>query len=562
MYWSLSFILCGLLVQTIVAPPVTKDKANEEHKEKDHEPAVMEYHRYLKEVVDALESDPEFRSKLEKAQEEDIRTGKIAHELEFVNYKIRTRLDELKREELERLRHLAIKENQLNNGLDLKHLKIAEHLDHSNTRSFEINDLKKLIAKTTEDLAEADRRRRQQFKEYEMEKKFEQEQKIKAMDEKEKEQYIQHLQEVKKKHKNVQLHHPGSKQQLEDVWAMQDDMGGEDFDLKKFFYIHDIDDNGVWDQNEVKALFLKDLNEMYGKGIPEEDLLEKEEEMERMREHVFNEADLNKDGLISYQEFLEQTKKPDFQDDPGWKPLDEQQIYSQEEYEAFEKRRREELIAKGILQPQQDNIPPQNQQFSPHGNIPVQQQVVNNQANTQQQYQYQGQPVQQQYNPQQIPIQQQQQQHYQGQVPMQQQGHYQHQQHQQYQGQIVPQNGQFHEQIQSNQIPVHPQIQQAQQIQQQQLQQQQLHQQQLQQQQLQQRQQQQQQQQQNTINQIPQQPNIQNTISQQQQPIQNQIPSIPGQSKENPVVQQQSLPLATNSAQQAQQNSIHNAGKV
>lgn len=64
-----------------------------------------------------------------------------------MNYKIRTRLDELKREELERLRHLAIKENQLNNGLDLKHLKIAEHLDHTNTRSFEINDLKKLIAK-------------------------------------------------------------------------------------------------------------------------------------------------------------------------------------------------------------------------------------------------------------------------------------------------------------------------------------------------------------------------------------------------------------------------------
>lgn len=29
--------------------------------------------------------------------------------------------------------------------------------------------------------------------------------------------------------------------------------------------------------------------------------------MERMRERVFNEADLSKDGLISYEEFLEQT---------------------------------------------------------------------------------------------------------------------------------------------------------------------------------------------------------------------------------------------------------------
>ena len=32
----------------------------------------MEYHRYLKEVVQALESDPEFRAKLEKAEEHDI----------------------------------------------------------------------------------------------------------------------------------------------------------------------------------------------------------------------------------------------------------------------------------------------------------------------------------------------------------------------------------------------------------------------------------------------------------------------------------------------------------
>lgn len=36
------------------------------------------------------------------------------------------------------------------------------------------------LSQTTEDLAEADRRRREQFKEYEMEKKFEQEQKIKG----------------------------------------------------------------------------------------------------------------------------------------------------------------------------------------------------------------------------------------------------------------------------------------------------------------------------------------------------------------------------------------------
>lgn len=37
----------------------------------------MEYHRYLKEVVQVLESDPEFRDKLEKAKEADIRVNYI-----------------------------------------------------------------------------------------------------------------------------------------------------------------------------------------------------------------------------------------------------------------------------------------------------------------------------------------------------------------------------------------------------------------------------------------------------------------------------------------------------
>lgn len=45
------------------------------------------------------------------------------------------------------MRHLASKENELRNGLDVDHLKITEHLDHTNTRTFEIQDLKRLIAK-------------------------------------------------------------------------------------------------------------------------------------------------------------------------------------------------------------------------------------------------------------------------------------------------------------------------------------------------------------------------------------------------------------------------------
>lgn len=60
----------------------------------------------------------------------------------------------------------------------------------------------------------------------------------------------------------------------------------------------DLDGNGYWDQMEVKALFKKELDKMYDPNAPEDDLTERYEEMERMREHVFRESDSNKDNLI------------------------------------------------------------------------------------------------------------------------------------------------------------------------------------------------------------------------------------------------------------------------
>lgn len=37
----------------------------------------------------------------------------------------------------------------------------------------------------------------------------------------------------------------------------------------------------------MKALFIKELDKVYQSGVPEDDLRERAEEMERMREHVF-----------------------------------------------------------------------------------------------------------------------------------------------------------------------------------------------------------------------------------------------------------------------------------
>lgn len=86
---------------------------------------ISEYERYLKEIVGLLESDPEFRKKLDAASEADIRSGKIAQELELVDHNVRNKLDELKRNELERLRNLAREIFERSNDIDRAHIKIA-----------------------------------------------------------------------------------------------------------------------------------------------------------------------------------------------------------------------------------------------------------------------------------------------------------------------------------------------------------------------------------------------------------------------------------------------------
>lgn len=355
-------LLLTVLLERTFSLPVVTPKAKTDKPEEDVEDSnveqlenVIEYNKYLQEVVRVLESDPVFREKLDKAAESDIRSGKIAQELEYVNHNVRSQLDELKRIELQRLRELATKQFELTNNIDRDHLKIAEHLDHDNQHTFEIDDLKKLILKTSQDLSENDRRRREEFKQYELQKEFEKQEHLRQLDEQHRKQYEEELKKQQEKHdKHEKIHHPGNKAQLEEVWEKQDHMDGQDFDPKSFFMLHDIDGNGFWDENEVKVLFINELNKMYQAGAPEDDMKERAEEMERMREHVFQEADTNKDGLISYEEFIEQTKREEFQKDPEWDTVDHQPQFTHEEYLEYERRNQEQiqrLIAEGKLPP-------------------------------------------------------------------------------------------------------------------------------------------------------------------------------------------------------------------
>ena len=147
-----------------------------------------------------------------------------------------------------------MKQFEMDQGINRGNIKIPGHLEIQ-APTFEKEDLRRLIAATTKDLEEADRQRREDFKKYEMEKKFEQHERLNHIDDadKRKEEEEKILEKEKKHKKHDKPHHPMTKDQLEEVWEEQDHMRAEDWDPKTFFAMHDLNGDKHWDEDEVRV---------------------------------------------------------------------------------------------------------------------------------------------------------------------------------------------------------------------------------------------------------------------------------------------------------------------
>ncbi|GAU97844.1 hypothetical protein RvY_09073 [Ramazzottius varieornatus] len=295
----------------------------------------LEYDRYLKEIINVLEDDEDFRKKMESANPDHFKTGEIAKELNFLSHNVRTKLDEIKRQELTRLRALVKEKAERGEHHDMKD---SGHVDHQK-EGFGEEDLKRLIQQTTADLQAADEARKKDFKEYELDKEHRRREKLKSMDERSRIEEEAKLREMKEKHaQHPKLHEPGSKAQLEEVWEETDGLAKEEFDPKTFFKLHDLNHDGFLDQGELEALFQKELDKVYDPNRPEDDMRERMEEMARMREHVMKEIDKNRDGMVSYEEFMEESKKQSFDQDQGWDTLEKEQFYNENDIQEYERQ--------------------------------------------------------------------------------------------------------------------------------------------------------------------------------------------------------------------------------
>lgn len=211
----------------------------------------LEYARYLDQVVEALESDPNFKKRLASLKEEDLDNGYIrAEELDLIHHKVRSRLDDIKRREVERIKYLAMRQHEE----DPTFLFMPSHVELTGP-TFEKEDLTLLIKAAAKDLEEVDKARKEEFKRYEMEKKFQRKEHLKKIEnEKEREAEENRILDMDKKHKDHEKpHHPMTKEQLEEVWEKQDHLDAQDFDPKTFFVMHDLNGDGHWDEDEVKV---------------------------------------------------------------------------------------------------------------------------------------------------------------------------------------------------------------------------------------------------------------------------------------------------------------------
>ncbi|RXN02601.1 nucleobindin-1-like protein [Labeo rohita] len=321
-------VLKGLLLLSLClvvwTVPIDRNQdPPQEEKAEENVDTGLYYDRYLREVIEVLETDPHFREKLQNANTDDIKNGRLSKELDLVGHHVRTRLDELKRQEVSRLRMLLRAKLDSTNAqsVQMDHaslLKQFEHLDPHNQNTFEAKDLELLIATATKDLENYDAERHEEFKRYEMLKEHERREYLKSLDQEKREKEEKRIEELKEKHRqHPKVNAPGSVDQLREVWKETDGLDPQEFNPKTFFKLHDTNGDGVLDEQELEALFTK-------------------------------EVDLNHDRLVSLEEFLKSTEKKEFNNPKEWETLDDTKpVYTEEELLRFETELRDKEVELG-----------------------------------------------------------------------------------------------------------------------------------------------------------------------------------------------------------------------
>jgi len=334
---ALQCCLVLVLMSTYTALPMGKKEDHVEMTDEERqlkEQQDMEYYRYITQIFSEMQNDPKLSQALENLTSSDMHAGGIIDHLHLAEHDVRMRLDEIKRMEIERQREM-IRQKRI--ALEKKDGNEWHPMHHENKETFETEDLMKLAKKHAHMLSSLEKDRKREFKLYEMKKEYDKKEKLKKMSTKEQEEFINHekqREEEGKKHERV--HEPGSEAQMHETWEKDDDLDPESFDVKTLFNLHDKNGDGYLDLFELETTLLSEVDKVYNESDPETDPRERQEELERMSEHMMDSIDEDKDNLISMDEWLHHSSEDkSYKDDEEWKPLTEEDQYTTEEYEEY-----------------------------------------------------------------------------------------------------------------------------------------------------------------------------------------------------------------------------------
>jgi len=294
-----------------------------------------EFFRYLLRVIKVLDQDKAWKDRTETLSNGEILDGKLTIGLyEELSAGTKERLDDVKKQELE------FQENLIADQKTHMVEKILRNewnpLHHEHKDSFNQKDIDLLLGRY-QDLVDA--KRREKFQKHEMEKELKHREELKnAKTEEERKELEEKEKEKESKHKKQQetMHEPVDDAQLKEVWEKSDGLDPDYFDLKTLFKLHDKNNDGFLDKWELETLFLNDIEKAYPEDDPDTDIMERDEEMERMREYAMNNIDKNGDGQLSLEEVVQVKASGEMDDEEEWHPLYGSREFTEDDLTAYQ----------------------------------------------------------------------------------------------------------------------------------------------------------------------------------------------------------------------------------
>jgi hypothetical protein len=203
-----------------------------------------EYNRYWQEMV---KENPAMLEHLKKGLDPEqlaVLHPRVSERMARTSEGVRNRLEEARRMNVDELKELqrlqqSLQEQNRRFSPDSEWVAKNQALRDDLPEHYDADDIRKRMSEQRRVLEEIDRKRREEYEQYQLQLEHQRREKLKAMNEGQRLHAERALEEAREKQKqHEKMYKPASKHQLEEVWEEDDGLKDEQFDPKTFFFLH------------------------------------------------------------------------------------------------------------------------------------------------------------------------------------------------------------------------------------------------------------------------------------------------------------------------------------